>query len=98
MIGRLSKILIKEFRVIRVNNGGKNTMVENFIKDALENDYIVSIGIEKFSSEQLKELAEKAKKFNILVSLRAEYNNAYQGILVCLIRKDIMNDTFLNFV
>lgn len=63
-------------------------MINDFIKEALECVYIQSRPIEDFTIEQLDELAEKAKEKNLLVSISAEHSNLYQGVLVCLVRKD----------
>lgn len=67
-------------------------MIDKYIKDTLESECIISIPIEILTKDQLEELGEKAKDNNILASIRAEHSNAYQGVLVSLIRKEIAGD------
>jgi hypothetical protein len=67
-------------------------VVDKYIKDTLEAEYIISIPIELLTKEQLEELGEKAKKNNILATISAEHSNVHQGVLISLIRKDIAGD------
>lgn len=73
-------------------------MVDKYIKDTLDADHIISIPIEYFTKDELEELSEKAKKNKILLTLRAEHSNVHQGVLVNLIRKDIVNKTYFEWL
>ncbi|URZ15314.1 hypothetical protein [Clostridium felsineum] len=72
-------------------------MIDFFIKQALENDHIQSKPIEHFTIEQLNELSEKARDNNLLITLRVEHSNVWQGTLVNLIKKEIANK-FLKYL
>jgi ABC-type uncharacterized transport system substrate-binding protein len=72
-------------------------MFEELINDAIYDGCIQSKPIEEFTIEQLKELAEKAKKNNLLLTLHAEHSNFHQGVLVNLVNRDIM-DSFVKYM
>ncbi|WP_040328419.1 hypothetical protein [Clostridium ihumii] len=73
-------------------------MIEKYLKDALKAEYIISIPIENLSKEELSELSEKAKYEDILVTLRTEHSNVHQGVLICLIKKELVNEEFLKYL
>lgn len=67
----------------------KKQSIDNFIKDALEDDsVIVSVPLEHYTQVELKEIADKAKDRDLIVTIKAEYSNFYQGVLIGLIHKD----------
>lgn len=69
--------------------------INEFIKDTLSCDYIKYIKIEDFTVEQLDLLAEEANKNNLLLTLRTEHSNVHQGVLVNLIKREEITDSFL---
>ena len=69
--------------------------INEFIKETLSCDYIKCIKIEDFTVEQLDLLAEEANKNNLLLTLRAEHSNVYQGVFVNLIKREEINSGFL---
>lgn len=71
--------------------------INEFIKDALDCDYIQSRKIEDFTIEQLDLLTEEAKENNLMVTLKAEHSNLHQGVLVNIVKKDIANK-FLKWI
>ncbi|SDO76037.1 hypothetical protein [Clostridium gasigenes] len=73
-------------------------MVDRYINKALKAEHIISIPIERFKIAELEELSNKAKKNNIVITLKAEYSNIYQGVLVNLIKRDIINDEFIKWM
>jgi NAD(P)H-dependent FMN reductase len=72
----------------------EKSSVNEVIETVLEEDYIIAVPIEHYSQDELKEFAKKAKENDLLLTIKAEYSNAYQGILVQLIKKNIA-DKFL---
>lgn len=72
--------------------------VDEVINHALETTYITSAPIEHYSQTELKELAEKAKENDIVVSIKAEHSNGYQGVLLCFIKRDSINNTFIKYI
>lgn len=67
-------------------------MVDNFIKESAEVDYINTMPIEKFTLDELIELTEKARKNNLMLTLWPEHSNCHQGVLVQLIRRDVASE------
>ncbi|OOM81769.1 hypothetical protein CLPUN_09530 [Clostridium puniceum] len=72
----------------------EKTNVAEVVEAALEDDYIIAVPIEHYSQDELKEFTNKAKENNLLVTIKAEYSNAYQGVIVQLIKKDIADKFF----
>lgn len=68
--------------------------INEVIEIVLKEDYIIAVPIEHYSQDELKEFGKKAKENNLLVTIKDEYSNAYQGTMVQLIKKDIA-DKFL---
>ena len=67
----------------------KKQGVSDFIEDALKsNAVMVSMPIEHYTQDELKEIADKARDKDLVVTIKAEYSNFYQGILIGLIHKD----------
>jgi len=64
--------------------------VEKVIKETLQNEHIMSYSISGFNSSELDLLAEYADENNIFISLKAEHSNVYQGVLVQLLKKDLL--------
>lgn len=75
----------------------EKSSVNEVIETALKEDCIISVPIEHYSQDELKEFAKKAKENNLLVTIKAEYSNFYQGVMVQLIKKDIA-DKFLKYL
>lgn len=76
----------------------EKSSVDDVIKDALEVDHITSAPIEHYTQDELKELAEKAKKNDLVITIRAEHSNFYQGVLLNFIKRKNINDTFKKFI
>lgn len=66
-------------------------MIDEIIIDVLDCNHIKSIPIEKFSKDELIELAEKVKEYDLLVTISAEYSNFHQGVLVNIVKKSLAN-------
>lgn len=68
--------------------------VDEFIKLALNGEFVMRCApIEHYSQQDLKDLSEMAIKENLLMTIRAEYSNFYQGVLINLIpKKDVKNN------
>lgn len=60
---------------------------QKMIEEALYSECIVSNPIEHYSMEEIKELAELAKKNDLIFSIKEERSNLYQGILLCLVKR-----------
>lgn len=76
----------------------EKSSIDDVIKDALEVDHITSAPIEHYTQEELKELAEKAKKNDLVISIRAEHSNFYQGVLLSFIKRESIDDTFTKYI
>ncbi|NRT77663.1 hypothetical protein [Clostridium beijerinckii] len=76
----------------------QKSSVDDVIKDALEVDHITSAPIEHYTQDELKEMAEKAKKNNLVISIRAEHSNFYQGVLLSFIKRKSIDDTFVKYI
>lgn len=63
--------------------------VEEMIKERLKNEAVfTSCPIEEFNIKELELLAEYAEENGLIVLLKAEHSNFYQGVLVELTRKE----------
>lgn len=63
--------------------------IDKFIEVALEgNSYIESAPIEHYSVEEIKEISEKAKKNNLVMTINEERSNFYQGVLINLLKRE----------
>jgi len=76
----------------------KKSSIDDVIKDALEVDHIISAPIEHYTQDELKELAEKAKKNDLVITIRAEHSNFYQGVLLSFIKRKNIDDTFKKYI
>jgi len=76
----------------------KKSSIDDVIKDALEVDHITSAPIEHYTQDELKELAEKAKKNDLVITIRAEHSNFYQGVLLSFIKRKNIDDTFKKYI
>lgn len=77
----------------------KKCSIDDFIKDALSgNSVIASMPIEHYSQEELKEIAKKANASDFIVTIKAEYSNFYQGVLIGLIHKDDIRQEYKDFI
>ena len=72
--------------------------IEEFLKDALRVDYIEWVPIEHCSIEDLIKIAELAKKNNLVMTIKDEHSNFYQGTMVQLIKRKNIDDTFIKFI
>ena len=72
--------------------------IEEFLKDALEVDYIEWVPIEHCSIEDLIKIAELAKKNNLVMTIKDEHSNFYQGTMVQLIKRKNIDDTFVKYI
>ena len=67
----------------------KKCSVNDFIEDALKGNAIMaSMPIEHYTQDELKEITKKANEKDFIVTIKAEYSNFYQGVLIGLIHKD----------
>ncbi|MBN7575428.1 hypothetical protein C1H57_08405 [Clostridium sp. 2-1] len=76
----------------------QKSSVDAVIKDALEVEHITSAPIEHYTQDELKEMAEKAKKNDLVISIRAEHSNFYQGVLLSFIKRKSIDDTFVKYI
>lgn len=67
--------------------------IDEFIELALNGEFVMRCApIEHYSIEELKSLSEKARLNNLLMIVKEESSNFYQGILIHLIlKKDVKN-------
>jgi hypothetical protein len=70
--------------------------VDELISNALKNDYITSAPIEHYAMTELIRIAEMAKKNDLMVSIREERSNFYQGVLLGVIKRKCINEMFLS--
>lgn len=75
----------------------KSTKVEKVIKETLQNECIMSYSINGFTQHELGMLADCAEENNIFISLKSEKSNVYQGVLVQLIKKELL-DKFIDYM
>lgn len=73
-------------KVTNISNETK-LKVEKIIKETLEVDYFKCYPIEDFTIEEIDVLSEYAGENDVIIFLRAEHSNYYQGTLVELLRK-----------
>lgn len=76
--------------------GNYNTIqkmsVEKVIDRVMEIDFMISNPIEHYSIEEIYELAELAKKNDLVLTISKETSNFYQGILISLIKRKSLKD------
>lgn len=72
--------------------------IEEFLKDALEVDYIEWIPIEHCSIDDLIKIADLAKKNDLVMTIKDEHSNFYQGTMVQLIKRKNIDDTFVKYI
>lgn len=70
----------------------KRASVEETISGAMEIDFISSYPIEHYSIEEISKMAELAKKNDLVLTIRKETSNFYQGVLICLIKRKSLKD------
>lgn len=63
--------------------------VEEMISHAIQNDYIITLPIEHYSMDELKRLSELARHNDLMLTIKEERSNFYQGILINLIKRSI---------
>lgn len=61
--------------------------IEKMVKEALEKEYIISNPIEHYSIEEIKKLSILANKNDLILSIKEETSNFYQGILIGLVKR-----------
>ena len=77
----------------------KKQSLDNFIKDALTSDCVItSVPIEYYTLSELKQIADKAKDRGLIVTIKAEYSNIYQGVLIGLIHKDDVSKEYKDYM
>lgn len=63
--------------------------VDELIQNALHGNAVFYSGaIEHYSLEELQDLAEKANKHNLIITLKAEHSNFYQGVMVSVCKRE----------
>lgn len=63
--------------------------IDNFIEVAVKGEcYIRCAPIEHYTIEELKEISEKAKKNDLVMTINEERSNFYQGVLINLVKRD----------
>jgi hypothetical protein len=67
--------------------------VKEMVDYAVKADYIISNPIEHYSIDEIKKLSEMAKQNDLLLSIKEERSNFYQGIMINLIKKSILKET-----
>ena len=72
--------------------------VNKLIERAIEVEHITSAPIEHYTIKELKEIAELAKKNDLVVTIKDEHSNFYQGTMVQLIKRKNIDDTFIKFI
>jgi hypothetical protein len=73
--------------------------VEKMIETASKVNHITSAPIEHYSVDEIQLLAKLAKVNGLLLTIREERSNFYQGTLIQLIKKSVLSDetkVFLN--
>lgn len=67
----------------------KKQSIDNFIKEALEDNSVMVVApLEHYTQVELKEIADKAKDRDLIVTIKAEYSYFYQGVLIGIMHKD----------
>jgi len=65
------------------------TEIDDFIELAVKEEWLIqSAPIEHYTIEELKEISEKAKKNDLVMTIREERSNFYQGVLISLIQRN----------
>ena len=59
---------------------------------------ITSAPIEHYSIAELVELAKKLERKDVVITLRAEYSNFYQGVLVGLVKRENVSEKYNQFL
>lgn len=72
--------------------------VDEVIEHALEAEHIVSAPIEHYSTNELIDLSEKARKNDLVVTIHAEHSNFYQGVLIHVIKRKNIDETFVKYI
>lgn len=63
--------------------------IDDFIEVTVKGEcYIQCAPIEHCTIEELKEISEKAKKNDLVMTINEERSNFYQGILINLVKRD----------
>lgn len=62
------------------------------IKKAIREDCIICNPIEYYSIEEIKELSKLAKENNLIISIKNETSNFYQGVLINLVKREIAKE------
>lgn len=77
----------------------KKQSVDDFIKDAERNVCVItSVPIEHYTQTELKQIADKAKDRGLIVTIKAEYSNFYQGVLIGLIHKEDASQEYKDYM
>ena len=72
--------------------------IDRLIAEAIENNHIACNPIEHYNIEELKEIAEKARKNDLVVTIHAEHSNFYQGVMVHVIKRKNIDETFVKYI
>ncbi|UEL47560.1 hypothetical protein [Terrisporobacter hibernicus] len=63
--------------------------IDELIELTVKGEYFMQCTpIEHYTIEGLKEISEKAKKNNLVMTISEEHSNFYQGVLICLIQRN----------
>ena len=66
--------------------------IKEMIDEALKHDYIISNAIEHYSIDEIRKLSELARENDLILSIKEERSNFYQGIMICLIKRSIVKE------
>ena len=72
--------------------------VDELISNALKNDYIISAPIEHYAMTELIKIAEMSKRNDLIVTVREERSNFYQGVLLNVLKRKCVDESFLKHI
>lgn len=75
--------------------------VDEFIKNAIDNTSCVicaTAPIEHYTIEELIDLAEKLERKDVVITLKAEHSNFYQGVMIGLVKRKNVNEKYSKFL
>lgn len=78
----------------------EKTSVDEAIEYAKESESIIalSLPIEHYSIDELKELADKLEKEDFIIIIKAEYSNFYQGVLIGIVRRENVTEKYSKYM
>lgn len=66
--------------------------VEETVRETTGINYMVSNPIEHYTAEEIRRMAELAKKNDLVLTIREERSNFYQGVLISLIKRSRLKE------